>query len=49
MKKENYRGHLITYTAGFYWALTIPFKSLKAAKRYIDDNTPCAESETQET
>lgn len=33
---EIYKGHSISYTCGFYWALGAPFKTLKTAKKEID-------------
>jgi hypothetical protein len=32
----KYKGHLITYKCGMYWALGTCFKTLPAAKKQID-------------
>lgn len=35
----TYKEHTIIYKCGFYWALGICFKTLKAAKKAIDKQT----------
>ena len=35
--KQDYKGHSITYLCGCYWACCMPFKTIKAAKKHIDE------------
>lgn len=39
MKKETYKGYLITYVAGYFWTLGQPFASIIRAKNEIDKIT----------